>query len=142
MTASRLTRFVDLPGGIDIRTALVRAQANAEAYRGSAMELIDQAIEALIAAGEDVDANTAARLAESVRSLAGMFQLATLEQSAASLCDLIRALIERGAWDTRAVWINIRALKIIRQHGDSENLQEVLEGLRRLGAKAAAGRQP
>lgn len=142
MTASRLTRFVDLPGGIDIRTALVRAQANAEAYRGSAMELIDQAIEALIAAGEDVDANTAARLAESVRSLAGMFELATLEQSAASLCDLIRALIERGAWDTRAVWINIRALKIIRQHGDSENLQEVLEGLRRLGAKAAAGRQP
>lgn len=142
MTASRLTRFVDLPGGIDIRTALVRAQANAEAYRGSAMELIDQAIEALIAAGEDVDANTAARLAESVRSLAGMFQLATLEQSAASLCDLIRALIERGAWDTRAVWINIRALKIIRQHGDSENLQEVLEGLRRLGVKAAAGRQP
>ena len=41
-----------------------------------------------------------------------------------------------------AVWVNIRALKIIRQHGDSENLQEVLEGLRRLGAKAAAGRQP
>ncbi|MDR7231271.1 translation initiation factor 2B subunit (eIF-2B alpha/beta/delta family) [Caulobacter sp. BE264] len=142
MTASRLTRFVDLPGGIDIRTALMRAQANAEAYRGSAMELIDQAIDALMAAGEDVDASTAARLAESVRSLAGMFELVTLEQSAASLCDLIRALVERGAWDTRAVWVNIRALKIIRQHGDSENLQEVLEGLRRLGAKAAAARQP
>jgi hypothetical protein len=55
---------------------------------------------------------------------------------------MIRALEERGAWDSRAVWVNIRALKIIRQHGDSENLQEVLEGLRRLGAKAAAGRQP
>lgn len=142
MTASRLTRFVDLPGGIDIRTALVRAQANAEAYRGSALQLIDQAIDALVAAGEDVDATTAARLAESVRSLAGMFELATLEQSAASLCAMIRALEERGAWDSRAVWVNIRALKIIRQHGDSENLQKVLEGLRRLGAKAAAGRQP
>jgi hypothetical protein len=142
MTASRLTRFVDLPGGIDIRTALERAQANAEAYRGSAMALIDQAIEALVAAGEDVDAATAARLAESVRSLAGMFELSTLEQSAASLCDMIRALVERGAWDSRAVWINIRALKIIRQHGDSETLKEVLEELRRLGAKAAAGRQP
>ena len=142
MTASRLTRFVDLPGGIDIRTALERAQANAEAYRGSAMALIDQAIEALVAAGEDVDAATAARLAESVRSLAGMFELSTLEQSAASLCDMIRALVERGAWDSRAVWINIRALKIIRQHGDSETLKEVLEELQRLGAKAAAGRQP
>jgi hypothetical protein len=141
MTASRLTRFMDLPGGIDIRTALARAQANAEAYRGSAIELIDQAIDALIAAGEDVDATTAARLAESVRSLAGMFELSTLEQSATALCDMIRALSERGAWDSRAVWLNVRALKIIRQHGDSENLQEILEGLRRLGAKAAAGRQ-
>lgn len=140
MSSSRLTRFVDLPDGIDVRTALLRAQENAEAYRESAMELIDQAIDAMIAAGERIDAATAARLAESVRSLAGMFELVTLEQSAASLCGMIRALVERGAWDIKAIGVNIRALKIIRQHGDSENLQEVLEGLRRLGARAAGNR--
>lgn len=139
MSASRLTRFVDLPGGIDPQTALLRAQANAEAYRGSAMALIDQAIDALVAAGPDVDARTAERLAESVRSLAGMFDLSVLEQSAGGLCDMIRALVERGVWDATAVRINVQALKIIRQHGDSEHLEEILDGLRRLGAKAAKG---
>lgn len=137
MSASRLTRFADLPGGIDPQTALLRAQTNIEAYRGSAMALIDQAIDALVAAGPAIDARTAARLAESVRSLTGMFGLSVLEQSAGGLCDMIRALIERGAWDATAVRINVQALKLIRQHGDSEDLGDILEGLRQLGAKAA-----
>ena len=44
----------------------------------------------------------------------------------------------RDAWDRQAVWINIKALKLIRQHGDDPNLQTMLDALRRLSARAAA----
>ena len=136
MTASRLTRFIDLPEGLDMRTALANARANAEAYRERALSQIDTDIAALLAAGEMVAPETASRLAESIGSMAGMFGLSALEQSARRLCDMIRALAERSTWDRTSVWVNIQALKIIRQHGDSENLGEILAGLQQLAKRA------
>lgn len=136
MTASRLTRFIDLPEGLDMQTALANARANAEAYRERALSQIDTDIAALIAAGEMVSPDTASRLAESIGSMAGMFGLPALEQSARRLSDMVRTLVERSTWDRSSVWVNIQALKIIRKYGDSQDLGEILDGLEKLAKRA------
>lgn len=136
MTTSRLTRFIDLPEGLDMQTALANARANAEAYRERALSQIDTDIAALMAAGDAVTPETAARLGESIGSMAGMFGLPALEQSARRLCDMVRTLVERSTWDRSSVWVNVQALKLIRQYGDSEDLGEILEGLQKLAKRA------
>jgi HPt (histidine-containing phosphotransfer) domain-containing protein len=134
---SRLSRFMDVPGGIDAGQALAAADENLSGHRDAALDLIDRAIGDL-SASDNGQASTDAvtRLADSVASLAGMFELVALSQAAKRLSDTVRALAERQTWDQETVAVHIAALRILRTQTDEAVVGKILRGLDQLAAHA------
>ena len=135
---SRLSRFMDLPGGIDAGQALAAADENLNSHRDAALGLIDRAIGDL-SDSDKGQASTEAvtRLADSVASLAGMFDLPALSQAAKRLSDTIRALADRQTWDQQTVAVHIAALRVLRNQTDTAVASKILRGLDQLAAHAA-----
>ncbi|ALL14583.1 Hpt domain-containing protein [Caulobacter henricii] len=140
MTAlSRLTRYIDLPDGLDPQEALCRANDSLESHRSSALKVIDQALAELVEGGNQASLETLARLSDSIGGLAGMFQMDALGQAAKRLCDIVRLFQLRGTSAPALIDLHIAALRLVRSHPDSAQATELLRGLDRIAAREAKG---
>lgn len=138
---SRLSRFMDLPEGIDASQALTAAGENLNAHRDDALGLIDKAL-ADLAQSDSAEASSeaVARLADSVASLAGMFELVALSRAAKRLGDTVRVMMDRQIWDSETVSVHVAALRVLRTQTDPAGAAMILQGLDQLVARLM--RQP
>jgi hypothetical protein len=139
-TPSRLGRFVNLPEGINTEQALAAASQNLDAHRDTALGLIDKAIDDLAqgaAADDGASPQAVARLADSIGSLAGMFQLDALSRTAKRLSDIVRVVDGCGPEQSDLIGLHITALRVVRAQPDAPGAAELLRGLDQIAARAA-----
>ena len=135
--SSRLTRFIDLPDGLAVGEALAQATASLESHRQSALGVIDGAIADLVATSGQGPPESLARLADSIGSLAGMFELDALGQAAKRLGGLLRLFDDHATADHDLIDLHIAALRAIRAHPDPRRAAELLRGLDQISAREA-----
>ena len=131
---------MNLPGGITAGQALAAASENLDAHRDTALGQIDKAIGDLARgeAGEgDASPQAVARLADSIASLAGMFQLDALSLTAKRLSDVVRVVDGRGAAGSDLIGLHITALRVMRAQPDAQGAAELLRGLDQIAAREA-----
>jgi hypothetical protein len=138
MTAnSRLTAFIGRPDGINPAQALAAADANLEAYRDTALALVDKAIADLTAGAGTAPHDEIERLADSIAGLAGMFGQHGVTHAAKRLCETVRAMVATRAWEQTTIDVHIAALRLIRARAGTQDVAQLLAGLDRLAARKA-----
>ena len=118
---TKLSKVIDLPGGISVGVALSRARTNIESRRAQA----EAVMEIEIAGLEGVAAPTtledqpfrlkeAYRAANGVIDAASPFELADLCQAASGLCDMIDSARPDLMFDWRVVTVYARSLRLLQ----------------------------
>ena len=118
---TKLSKVIDLPGGISVGVALSRARTNIESRRAQA----EAVMEIEIAALEGVAAPTtlgdqpfrlkeAYRAANGVIDAASPFELADLCRAASGLCDMIDSARPDLMFDWRVVTVYARSLRLLQ----------------------------
>lgn len=118
---TKLSKVIDLPGGISVGVALSRARTNIESRRAQA----EAVMEIEIAGLEGVAAPTtledqpfrlkeAYRAANGVIDAASPFELADLCQAASGLCDMIDSARPDLMFDWRVVKVYARSLRLLQ----------------------------
>jgi len=146
---SNLARMIDAAGGISVGVALEQAEANIEAMRAQALEVVEAQIVVLerVIAPTSLE-ETPLRLAEAYRAAnavidaASPFELVDLCQAAKGLCDLIDVARPGQAFDWRIVTVHARSLRLLQSLPleASEARDQVLGSLRLVGDRKLAGK--
>jgi len=137
--ASRLTPFMGRPDGINPAQALAAADANLEAYRETALALVDKAIADLAEGAASAPHEEIERLADSIAALAGMFGEAGVTHAAKRLCETVRGMVASRAWEQTTIDVHIAALRVIRARAGNQDVAQLLAGLDRLAARKVKG---
>jgi hypothetical protein len=133
--ASRLTPFMGRPDGINPAQALAAASANLEAYRETALALVDKAIAELAEGAASVPHEEIERLADSIAALAGMFGEDGVTHAAKRLCETVRGMVASRAWEQTTIDVHVAALRVIRARAGTQDVAQLLAGLDRLAAR-------
>lgn len=155
---NRLANALRKPGGVTLGEALARAERRLETVRDDCVAALDGKIEALAAIAAARDAAQAASAyahASDIFSLSGTFGLKEFSEAAHSLCRLLDTCREKDGWSSAAargreadslmwqsVGVHIDALRTLRRPELSRDVAAraaVVEGLRRIAARATAG---
>ena len=142
---NRLTELLREPGGLPVAEALERAQANLETLRPSCREELLALLGVAEAAYENLGTQSdAAGLSElynlAVRGIgAGAVSGSPgVDEGLTSLCDLLDAMLSRGAYDREAIGVNLQAWRLLMTPDlPDEGARAILQGLRKVSARYA-----
>lgn len=140
-TLSEISRT---PGGLDVREAVARANANLETIRGDCVANMDAALATLencYRRGAYKSAPSRMRMYRTCYKLIGIADVAgypAVDRAAYSLCDLLDRIEEAGPWEKEAVTVHMRALRLLRQSPGEVAHGAILEGLAGIIAKSQA----
>jgi hypothetical protein len=148
---NRLAAVVRKPGGKTIADAVAGAEANLEAIRDDCVAAVDAILAAMIELSTLLKAMPTPEnqaklygLADEMIGVAGIAHLPAVGTAAFSVCELVDAFSETGAWNWEAVAVHLNGLKLLRAMGDQIDdaaREQVLDGLRavvkRVGAAEA-----
>ena len=117
---SRLSTLVDQAGGLSIGMARRRAQANLDAMKPRALEIIGTRVEALATLIEPTTPEQALparidayRLSSEIIDAAGMFAMRDLCAAAKGLCDILDAADGDGRLDWRIVTVHAQSMRLL-----------------------------
>lgn len=139
---NRLASMIKDRGGLMAKDALAAAEANVEALRESSLAALDAALEAIEArfgpaapdrASEEFE--TLYTMTLKVVDVSGFAADAGVDEAAVSLCALVDACAEAGAWRWDAVDVHLSALRLLRNVGASlpaAHRRGMLDGLHKV----------
>lgn len=139
---NRLASMIKDRGGLLAKDAIAAAEANVETLRESSLASLDEALEAIEArfgagvpgrAAEDFE--TLYTLTLKIVDVAGFAADAGVDEAAVSLCALVDACAEAGAWRWDAVDVHLSALRLLRNLGaqlPAEQRRGMLDGLHKV----------
>jgi hypothetical protein len=149
---NRLGKLLRTPGGKPVAEAMADAKQGLEGLQGDCLADLDKmlaAADAIVAqVGGRFDAKLSADLYATVSAAIGVPTACGLEPvdtALISLSDLLDYLTEKSIWDTNAVAVHLRAVKLLMRTASSHDeagAQAILEGLRQVGLRFARSDTP
>jgi len=137
---NRLAAVVRKPGGKTIAEAVAGAEANLVAIRDDCVAAVDAILAAMVELSAVLKAMPTPQhlsklyeLADEMIGVAAIAHLPAVGTAAFSVCELVDAFTETGAWNWEAVAVHLNGLKLLRAMGDQIDeaaREQVLDGLR------------
>jgi hypothetical protein len=144
---NRLAKLLRTPGGKPVAEAMADAKQGLQSLQGDCMADLDKtlaAAEAIAAQAKgQFDPKVAADLYATVSATIGVptaCDLEAVDTALISLSDLLDYLTEKAMWDTNAVAVHLRAVKLLLRTAadkDGAGTQAILEGLRQVSQRFA-----
>lgn len=142
--ANRLTAMIKDRGGVMAKDALANADAALEPLRAPSLAALDAALGEIEARFGPAAANRGGEDFEDLYALTlkildvANFAGPGLDHAAASLCTLVDAMGEAGAWRWEAVDVHLNALRLLRNMGaklPDEHRRSLLQGLQKVSKR-------
>ena len=144
---NRLAKLLRTPGGKPVAEAMSDAKQGLQSLQGDCMADLEKmliAAEGVAARAKgQFDPQVSADLYATVSAAIGVptaCDLEAVDTALISLSDLLDYLTEKAIWDTNAVAVHLRAVKLLLRTAsvkDAAGTQAILEGLRQVSQRFA-----